>query len=156
MIKVFIQSKAGSNLRLQVHKKTLQVLGTAALSAVHPWAYGFIINTRAVDGDCLDCFIVTRTPLTAGRFVNCQPAGLLEMWEENQPDHKILALLLNEQITFNREDRDVLAKFISTLFLSYPETKIRIGRLLPASAALALIYKSQFIHYSAFLMKKPS
>ena len=143
LFQVFIQSAAGSAMRIQVDESTLQIKRTVSLPAIHPWAYGFIIDAPAKDGDCLDCFILTNQTLQAGKSQTCRAIGVLEMWENDEADDKILATLPDESVALNAYERDVLALFLESLFAGNPQNHIRVGDMLSAEDAEARILQAK-------------
>lgn len=143
-LQIYIQSTAGSNLRLQVDEQTLQLKKTLALPATHPWPYGFVLNTKGEDGDCLDCFLLSYRPFQAGQTVSGRLIGMLELWENEQADHKLLAGLPGETINLNAYERDVLVLFLESVFAVYQDIHIQIGRILPAQDAVAYITQHKF------------
>jgi inorganic pyrophosphatase len=143
LIEVFIQSEAHSNRRLIVNETTLKIQREKTLPLEHPWPYGFILNTLAEDGDGLDCFVIIDTPLKAGSIVRCEPVGILEMWEGQEPDPKILAVPNGESAELPGETHSTLSLFLFNLFTHFPDTVLRIGEILPASVAQELIQVSK-------------
>jgi inorganic pyrophosphatase len=143
LIKVFIQAEAHSANRLRVNESTLQIQKEILLPMEHPWPYGFILHTCAADGDGLDCFVITHTPLKAGSIVRCNPVGVLELWEGSEPDPKILAVPDGESTELPGETHSTLSLFLFNLFTHFPDTILRIGEILPASTAWDLIQGSK-------------
>jgi len=142
-IEVFIQGEAGSFKRLQMDETTLKIQREINLPAAHPWPGGFVVNTQGEDGDGLDCFVITHTPLKAGSIVRCTPVGVLELWEGSEPDPKILAVPEGESTELPGEVHSTLSLFLFSLFTHFPDTILRIGEILPASEAWELIRGSK-------------
>ena len=62
-------------------------------SSVHyPAEYGFVLDTRAPDGDPLDALVITHEPTFTGCVIPARPIGLLDMRDEKGLDQKILAV----------------------------------------------------------------
>lgn len=61
-------------------------------SVRYPSDYGFIPSTQAEDGDPLDILVAAYEPSFPGCVVQARPVGLLDMSDEEGPDHKILAV----------------------------------------------------------------
>lgn len=57
-----------------------------------PANYGFVIKTRAKDGDPLDVFVLSSAPIALGVAVKCKPVGVMKMSDEEGVDNKILAV----------------------------------------------------------------
>jgi inorganic pyrophosphatase len=136
MIKVFIQVAAGSCDRKIYNEKTLKYKGTRRGSQPYPYPYGFILYTTAEDGGNLDCYILTNEGLESGTIVECEPIGLLEQYEGEEVDHKILAALPGRGVTVSQENLQILQDFIYAAFANSPEGKVRVGPILPREAAL--------------------
>ncbi len=92
IMRVFIENEAGSR-RKHIYDRNLAVVRTVEVSAAYPYPYGFVLGTTGGDGDAVDCFVLTETPLCSGSIVECQPIGLLEQVEDGGIDHKVLAVL---------------------------------------------------------------
>jgi inorganic pyrophosphatase len=137
MIQVLIQAAAGSRDRMVHDEGTLQYLETRRVAVPYPYPYGFIIGTRAEDGDCVDCFLITVPGPKAGTIVDCQPAGLLWQDENGQADHKVLAAMPGQEIALDDDLLHELREFVTTIFAAWPEVRVRVGPILPREAALA-------------------
>ena len=92
-MRVFIENEAGSRRKNTYDEHTLAHLGSVEVSAAYPFPYGFVLGTRGGDGDAVDCFVLTESPLASGTTVECEPFGLLEQIEDGEIDHKVLAVL---------------------------------------------------------------
>ena len=68
-VEVTVQSSAGSTLRLRYDERELVKKGESNTLLPHPWPYGFITGTVGEDGDCIDCFVITGSPLSEGSLV---------------------------------------------------------------------------------------
>jgi inorganic pyrophosphatase len=139
MIKVYIQVEAGSSEKHLYNEKTLEYRGTRQVSRQYPYPYGFIIDTRAADGDNLDCYLITHDHLKSGTIVECEPIGLLEQDEDAEVDHKILATLPGQEVEVGPELLQELRDFIYAVFTRFPDVRVRVGRILPREAALDYI-----------------
>ncbi len=71
MIKICIEVEAGSCEKHQYHEKTLEYKGMRRASRPYPYPYGFILGTRAANGDNVDCYLIITEPLQSGRIVEC-------------------------------------------------------------------------------------
>jgi inorganic pyrophosphatase len=136
MIKVFIQVTAGSPEKKLYNEKTLEYKGTRQVSLPYPYAYGFILNTNAGDGDNLDCYVITKESLMPGTVVECEPIGLLEQHEGEELDHKILAVLPGQDVALSENLLKEFQDFIYAAFAQYPEVKVRVGPIHPQDTAL--------------------
>lgn len=136
MIKVCIEVEAGSCEKHRYHEKTLEYQGTRRVSRPYPYAYGFILGTRAADGDNVDCYLITKERLQSGAIVECEPIGLLEQDEDGEVDHKVLAALPGQDVDLGQGLLQELRDFISAVFAQFPDVSVQVRRLLPRKAAL--------------------
>jgi inorganic pyrophosphatase len=68
-------------------------LDRALYSPMHyPGDYGFIPGTLADDDDPLDVLTLTQQPSFTGCLIEVRPVGVLNMWDQNQWDLKIIAV----------------------------------------------------------------
>ena len=58
----------------------------------YPAEYGFVPDTRALDGDPLDALVILDEPTFPGCRIRCRAVGVLEMSDEHGDDAKILAV----------------------------------------------------------------
>lgn len=144
-IRVMIQSAAGSTIRRRYNEQNLEYQGDTRTILPHPYPYGFILDTHACDGDNLDCFIITRSPLKPGTIVECLPWRLLEMREERESDDKVLAKLPGEEGFDPKSVREELARFIKGIFRAFPMVSIKLGRLLSQKKTISYI-ESNRVH----------
>jgi inorganic pyrophosphatase len=136
MIKVVVQIEAGSCERWLFNEKTLEPKGKFLMRLPFPYPYGFVLGTSAADGDCVDCYIITKDKLMGGSIVDCEPVGLLEQDEDGEVDHKVLAALPGGDVVMDQKLLDELRSFIYELVSPYPDSHIQIGRILPQEVAL--------------------
>ena len=144
MIKVFIQSESGSCERNLYDEKELTYRETRQLPRPYPYPYGFIPETVASDGGCVDCYVITRLSLKAGAIVECEPVGILEQDEDGEIDHKILAILPGQDLeidaVFLQRVHEELQVFIQAIFAPFP---VRVGDILPGDEATCYIQACQ-------------
>ncbi|MFA6382336.1 MAG: inorganic diphosphatase [Candidatus Buchananbacteria bacterium] len=96
-MKVFIEQTTEPNKKNIFDKKTGVLLDTATSPLTYPYPYGYILDTKAADGENLDCYVITDKKLVTSSIVECEPIGMTEWFENGQADHKILARLTDEQ-----------------------------------------------------------
>jgi inorganic pyrophosphatase len=94
-IKVYIEIEQFSNQKYEWNKTTdkLELDRVLPYPYFYPFAYGFIENTMALDGDELDALIVTNDSLKKDAFYYVYPVGVLVMEDEKGMDEKILCVL---------------------------------------------------------------
>jgi inorganic pyrophosphatase len=136
MVKMLIQVEAGSCDRYIYNEKTLEYIKTSPGSHPYPYPYGFIVGTSAEDGCCVDCYLITNNKVEAGSIVECEPVGLLEQHENDEIDHKVLAVLPGEDTKLNLAALEELQTFIKMIFSGSPDMNIRVGPVHPREAAL--------------------
>jgi len=136
MIKICIEAEAGSREKNRYNEKSLEYEGTGRVSRPYPYPYGFIIGTRGADGDCVDCYLITKNIMKSGTIVECEPIGLLEQDEDGEIDHKVLAAMPGENVELNGGLLKELQDFIYTVFAEFPGVHVQVGRILPREAAL--------------------
>ena len=68
----------------------------------YPWDYGFIPQTRYLDGDPVDVLLLISHPTYPGIVVDAKPIGVLEMVDEGKPDEKLLCVASNDPRFGNR------------------------------------------------------
>mgnify|MGYP001050260541 CR=1 FL=1 len=135
MLRVFIENEAGSDLKHHHDEGTLAFLRIERVKAPYPFPYGFVPGTRAPDGDCADCFVITARPLRRGDQVECLPFALMESTEGGLVDHNVLAVLPGEAPPDPAALEAVLTRFILDVFAGLPGRETTVGRFLPAAAA---------------------
>jgi inorganic pyrophosphatase len=137
LIEVFIENEAGRPAKNVYDEKTLRFINTVAVSRPYPHPYGFIVGTTAEDGDNIDCFVLTATPLARGQRVTCRPIALMEQFEDGQVDHNVIAVPEGQEGTLTDQTTEALREFVSHVFDHVPGKHIRVGEFLDADAAIA-------------------
>lgn len=130
-INVYIEIEKGSNFKYEFNKQTNQLELDRILSEPHvyPYAYGFIPNTLAEDGDELDVLVVTEnaTPIKNDSYIDVYIVGALLMEDEHGNDHKILAVPHSEYETGNIQSLYDMSsetlESIQTFFANYKKNE---------------------------------
>jgi inorganic pyrophosphatase len=93
-----IEIPLGSSNKYELDKKTgLLKLDRVLYSAVYyPANYGFIPQTLADDGDPLDVLVLGAEPVYPLTLVAARAIGLMTMIDQEELDHKIVAVHLND------------------------------------------------------------
>lgn len=141
-MKVFIENETGSDHKNIFNEETLEFKKSVQVSRAYPYPYGFILNTKSGDGDCLDCFIITEQRLKSGDTVDAEVIGMFEQIEEGLEDHKILARLPEETPIISDEMKETFRDFVENVFRHRPGKNIAIGRFLSKSEGLKLLARS--------------
>ena len=137
-MRVLIENEAGSRRKNSYDETSLLWLKAEDVSAAYPFPYGFVVGTRAGDGDAADCFVLTARKLTSGAIIDCEAAGLLEQVEDGEVDHKVLAVLPGETFLLSRAE-PALRAFVGGVFAHVAGKRMTIGRLLDRQAAEAYL-----------------
>lgn len=135
-MKVFIENEAGSLVKNLHDEKSLKFKGTECVSRPYPFAYGFVANTCAEDGDNVDCFVLSDAELKRGQIIDCEPIALMQQIEDGQIDHKILASTTGREVLITEAVRQSLVEFSTHVFDHIPGKTMQIGNFLDREAAL--------------------
>jgi inorganic pyrophosphatase len=97
-IPVYIEIEQFSNKKYELNKETnsLELDRMLPYPYFYPYAYGFIPNTLAMDGDDLDALIITNKPLKMDRIYKARIIGVLIMEDEKGMDEKIICVLSDD------------------------------------------------------------
>ena len=68
----------------------------------YPFDYGFIPQTKYLDGDPIDVLVMLMHPTFPGCIVEARALGILEMRDEKGPDEKILCIATKDPRYNNR------------------------------------------------------
>ncbi len=142
-MRVLIENEAGSRRKNTYDETSLLWLKADDVSAAYPFPYGFVIGTKAGDGDAADCFVLTARKLASGTIAECEPLGLLEQIEDGEIDHKVLAVLPGERFELDQAEA-ALRQFVGNVFAHVPGKRMTIGRMLDRPAAEAYLEACRF------------
>lgn len=128
---MYIEIEQGSNQKYEYNRNTSRLELDRVLNYpfVYPYAYGFVPNTLADDGDELDVLVISNNKdITRSKTIQCQTIGLLEMEDEKGRDEKIIAIPIDEYVEGVIEDvhdlpRSVL-ETIQYFFANYKNSEI--------------------------------
>jgi inorganic pyrophosphatase len=114
----------------------------------YPCSYGFIPNTLAGDGDCLDILIYSDVPIERGTLVECTVIGVLDVEDQNGEDYKIIGVPTSLAECSSLDDIDTLClKTIQNFFEHYKDREdnrwCRVNGWAPVEAAYDIIKNSQ-------------
>jgi len=135
IVQVFVECSRGSREKHRYNEQTLEYQETARVLEPYPYPYGFVLGTAAEDGDAVDVFIITERHLEPETIVEGEALGLLEMYEGDEIDHKLLLTLPGEETPPVDEVRAVLEEFILTIFKKFPDLTVSVGPVRPAADA---------------------
>ncbi len=93
-----VEIPMGSSVKYELDKETgLLRLDRMLYSAVYyPANYGFIPQTLAEDDDPMDVLVMCKEPLAPLTLVNSRAIGIMTMIDGGKPDHKILAVAIDD------------------------------------------------------------
>lgn len=123
----------------------------ALYSPIHyPGDYGFVPGTVAEDGDPLDILALVGNPSFPGCLYDVRPVGVLDMQDEGERDHKILAAPVRDprrDSTLDIDDVEPhLRREIEHFFEIYKELEGKVSRIegwRGRAAALDIIEESR-------------
>jgi inorganic pyrophosphatase len=122
-VQVYIEIEKGSNIKFEYDKEKNELVIDRLLPYpfYYPYAYGFIPNTLAMDGDDLDILIVTDKKIKNNTYHDVFIIGVLVMEDEKGMDEKVLCVLENDYETIkNITDLDeTVLENIKSFFSNY-------------------------------------
>ena len=97
-LQVYIEIQKDSNIKYEFDKQQniLVVDRILPYPYYYPYAYGFIPNTLAMDGDDLDILVITDEKLDINTYHDVFIVGVLVMEDEKGMDEKVLCVLEND------------------------------------------------------------
>ena len=146
-----VEIPRGSNNKYELDKATgLLRLDRILSSAVfYPANYGFIPQTLAEDDDPLDVLVYCTEEIPPLCICQARAVGLMSMIDHGQPDHKIIAVLLQDPIynEFNKASDfpKHIFKMLRRFFVDYKmleNKEVAVDEIMPAEAAYAIIEDS--------------
>ena len=138
-MKAFVETVAGSTKRTRYDEDTLKFKELFSIQYRYPYPYGFIMNSKGNNLDCIDCYIINNQELKAGEIIECEPVGMIEMIEDNEIDHKVLLAIDNGSIYDLDKIYPTIKAFIEHVFEKFDDVVIHIGKLLPKEDAVEFI-----------------
>jgi len=139
----FVENPQGATTKVHHDEEKLVPLFEEPVSWPYPYAYGFVIGVLSGDGDCLDVFVISKNDIPSGTQLTCAAIALLEQWQNEEEDHDVIAVPVDELDDASNIDleeiRRNITKHMAEVFSHDPNRTLRVGELLPASAAEALV-----------------
>ncbi|BBM89125.1 inorganic pyrophosphatase [Spirochaetota bacterium] len=95
---VIIEISKGSNVKYELHKDTgLIAVDRILHSAMHyPLNYGFTPRTYCKDNDPIDVLLMGEYALMPGSFIQARAIGYIEMIDDGEEDHKLIAIPVSD------------------------------------------------------------
>jgi inorganic pyrophosphatase len=146
--RAIIEIPKGSSNKYELEKKTgMLKLDRVLSSAVYyPANYGFIPQTLAEDDDPLDVLVFSTEQIPPLCVCDARAVGVFTMVDEEQPDHKIVAVLTNDPVysefskasDFPRHTFKMLKRFLED-YKMLEGKRTEVDEVLPAEAADASV-----------------
>jgi len=150
-----IEIPMGSSVKYELDKKTgLLRLDRILYSAVYyPANYGFIPQTLAEDDDPLDVLVLCQEPVAPLTLVVARAIGLMTMKDQEELDHKIIAVHVNDPEYNSYHDVHqlpphklaVLKRFFAD-YKSLEHKRVVVDDILPVDYAYPVIEHSLAIY----------
>src|SRR5262245_30129599 len=143
-----IEIPMGSSVKYELDKETgLLKLDRILYSAVYyPANYGFIPQTLAEDDDPLDVLVLCQEPVAPLTLVSARSIGLMTMIDGGKPDHKILAVAVDDpEYNGFRECEELPAHRLTMLRRFFQDYKtlegkaVEVEELQPMKATVGII-----------------
>ena len=150
-INAVIEIPKGSSNKYEYDKEmNVFILDRTLYSPVHyPGAYGFIPQTLADDGDPLDILILGGGPVYPLTLVKARAIGLMMMKDQDELDHKVIAVPIGDPEYKNCMDvHDLPPHRLAVVKRFFEDYKILenksviVDDILPAAHALPVIAES--------------
>lgn len=151
-----IEIPKGSNLKFEIDKSSGMVKVDRVLSSAvyYPANYGFIPQTLAEDDDPLDILVYSTESIPPMTLCQARPVGLMSMIDQGAPDHKIVAVLLqdpiyNEFVKASDFPKHIF-KMLKRFFEDYKTLEgkdVEVDEIMPAEAAHQVIEHSLTRYY---------
>jgi len=109
-LKAFIEIPKGSRNKYELNQDTGQIEFDRRLYAAvgYPMEYGFIMKTRTEEDEELDAIVTVSEPTFPGCVAPIRVIGMLEMYDDDTPNHKILGVPLSDPAWQDLEEIDDL------------------------------------------------
>ncbi len=150
---VIVEIPKGSHNKYEIDKDTglIKLDRVNYSSAAYPFEYGFAPRTLWDDGDALDVVILATNPIPPGILVTVRPVAIMEMTDDAESDHKIIAVP-TEDIRFDnvKDLEDLNAHTLKEMQHFFEQNKrlkkkpveIQVHGFKPRADALAAITRS--------------
>jgi inorganic pyrophosphatase len=141
-MKVFIEQTCEPTKKNVFDKQTGEYSKTVDFHLTYPYAYGYILDTLASDGDELDCYVITEQKFEHSAVIECEPIGMVEYFEDGQADHKIFVVPKGEEGVVTEVVKQKLLEFDARYFEGQPNKNTHVGDFLGKEVADAEIKKA--------------
>jgi inorganic pyrophosphatase len=123
-VAVYIEIEKGSNLKYEFNKELneLELERILPRPFFYPYAYGYILGTKAMDGDELDILIITDKYIPIDTYLTAYIVGVLIMEDEEGMDEKVLCVL-EEDAARIRDIGNIHTKSLESIHTFFSEYK---------------------------------
>ena len=144
---------ASNKYELEKHSGLLKLDRVLHSAVYYPANYGFIPQTMADDGDPLDVLVLGAEPVYPLTIVEARAIGLMTMKDQNEVDHKIISVHVNDPEYNSYHDVHqlpphrlaVLKRFFED-YKSLENKRVVVDDVLPADYAFPVIEQSLMIY----------
>tara|TARA_Y100000310_G_C20543468_1_gene744452 strand:- start:110 stop:556 length:447 start_codon:yes stop_codon:yes gene_type:complete len=140
-MKIFIENPAGTTKKKEFLEDTQEWVDKPTMAVPYPFPYGFIPNTLQSDGDPLDAFLITNNKKERGDVIEVDVLGLVEFYEDNERDFKILTKPLDEDTTITPDVKKKLTNFMLHAFDNNRSKTVKVGEFHGMDIAMEEIEK---------------
>ena len=109
-----IEIPAGSIHKYEQDKSTGELVLDRPLNQPVPHNYGFIPGTLCDDGDALDVFVLTDTPIYPLSKVKVNIIGVLKCTDNGKSDDKIIATLVGDCSGYETMGTSIIKHYLET------------------------------------------
>ena len=147
-----IEITKGGKTKYELDKPTgMIVLDRVLYTSTHyPANYGLIPRTYAEDNDPLDVLVLCSEPIVPLSLVRCYPIGVISMLDNNEPDHKIIAIPFFDPTYNSYSDISQLPQHLFqemshffTVYKSLENKSTAIDEILGREVAIEIIEESR-------------
>lgn len=135
-LRAFVETPAGSRVKHVYDELTLDLLDSVDVPAAYPYPYGFLPDHMGADGECVDCYLLTRADVPAGTMLDTRVVGLVEQWEAGAEDHKVLLVPADRPEELDTEVPEEIMIFMRSLFAAFPDMLVTVGPARGSRAAM--------------------
>tara|TARA_Y100000310_G_C20670653_1_gene810082 strand:+ start:574 stop:1008 length:435 start_codon:yes stop_codon:yes gene_type:complete len=140
-MKIFIENPSGTRIKKEFIEESNAWIEKNEVAVPYPYPYGFIPGTMQEDEDPLDVFLVTTSLFDRGDTPKVEVIGLVEFYEDDERDYKIICKLPKEDVTVNETVKKLLTHFMMHAFDNQKDKKVRVGEFYGKDIAMKEIEK---------------
>lgn len=132
-----IEIPKGSSYKYEIDKTTGHLVLDRTLEMHYPYNYGFIPNTLSADGDPIDVFVISESPIHPLARVKLDILGVIEMTDNGVSDEKLVCRLEGSNHPYNDSFSEI------TYFLKNYKTGVIISSVGGKDRALQLLEEAR-------------